>query len=483
MSHKLVPNEPRPAVEDPIGISAWASALDVDPANVLAMAAGILSGIAAPSAVLRFPWGEVEVPKLHLIAPATEGVLPQALAFLLKYPCAVNRMILATMAGIHPAELRHALHGTFASKPTKPDPDGFTESSNVCRILRYLGLGPGDKALRSSEEDLDSDPRTARIEGIFRPAILLESPALKDIPELLSGCHEFHALAVGLRFEPLLASARRKSEIEGLMRFFWGTEIVIPPSRHPTGIESHRPAGIQAIFQADTDLLHLLFSDIAPLVADSLLLSDGAAPDGIESGENGFIERWTTSAFRIATSRRDGKYNLGQFSSEAAAHRFQKLNREYLRACDSGAEKVGCSVRNLPLSLVWSLLMLRVGLKSWDAPDDDSIITSVFSAAKTLLQRHCRKLEDLGLKVALDETVRRAQRIVFKVEAKKEVTFTQLVRSFDIQKTSLYRPLVDVLVGENVLARRPDGRLVIGGKSFDEMNRTPLLEAFHDSNA
>lgn len=483
MNFPPVIDETRPAVDDPLGISAWSSALDVDPANVLAMAAGILSGMAAPSAVLRFPWGDVEVPKLHLIAPATEGVLPQALAYLLSYPCSVNRTVLGTMAGIHPAELRHALHGSFASKPSKPDPDGFTESANICRIQRYLGLGLGDKELRSSEEDLDLDPRTARIEGIVRPAILLESPALKDIPELLSGCHEFHALTIGLRLEPLLTSARRKSEIEGVMRFLRGTEMVLPPSRHPTGIENHRPAGIQAIFQADTDLIRQLFSDIAPLVADSLLLSDGAVAEGIESSGNMFIERWTTAAFRIATSRRDGKFNLGQFASDATALRFQKLNREYLRACDSGAEKVGSSVRNLPLSLAWSLLMLRVGLPRWEAPDDDAIITSVFTAAKTLLQRHCRKLDALGHGVVLDETVRRAQRIVFKVEAKKEVTFTELVRSFDIQKTSLYRPLVDVLVGEDVLARRPDGRLVIGGKSFDEMNRTPLLEAFHDRDA
>jgi hypothetical protein len=455
------------------GLVRWADMMGVDPDNVLAISSSILGGLAGPMASLDFPWGTVEVPKLDLIVPESHGVLPQALAFLLSGPRAINQQILESMAGIHPAELRHVLHGSFAGDPSKADPASYVESSNI-RNLRYrLGFEDEDERPRSSEMDLAPDLRQRRIESLTRPSILLESPGLAELPKLLAGCHLSSALGVRLNLESN-GSPKRKQELARLMALLHGTEMMVPASRFPAGIEHSRPCGLHAIFAADARVLRSGFTELSRLMEHSLLICNTPVRCIVDPTANHFFHFYSKVAGRIAVQRRNGMPLIATFRGNESAFRFQKENLEYLSGCDAAGPGIGACTRGLPSSLAWTFLMLRDHMHGIRPPSDDEIVTAVFAAARKLLARHGRRWVDLSEAARREQLLHRVRAIVRKIGEKRTVTFTELVHSFDNQRTSLYRPLVEVLIEAEVLEKR-QGKLALGPRRFEEVSEDLFL--------
>lgn len=451
------------------GVSHWAGTLGVDRDNVLVLCSSILGGLAAPMSLLDLPWGKVKAPKLDLFVPESQGALHQAMEVLLHGPRMANNQILERAAGINPGELRYVLHASFGGDPSKAETNSYLEIMNINDLRRNLGFERDDERPHSSEEDLRPDLRQRRIESLTRPSILLASPALADVPKLLAGCHLSHALGVGMSFESY-RSPKRKQELHRLLCILKGTETILPGPKFPVSIEHSRPCGLQAIFSADNDVLQSQLADLACLLEHSLLLSNTPVRCVADENSSYFFSLFSKVAGRVIILRRDGMPIEACFKSDESAFRFQEENIRFVSECDSASVKVGACVRGLPLSLAWTLLYLRAHMREFQPPDDEEVIAAVFDAARQLLRRHCIRCMELSQAARRDEIFRRARSIIRKIEEKQILSFTALVRSFDKQKTSLYRPMVDVLVEAEVLGRQPDGKLVIGARKFDEVS-------------
>jgi hypothetical protein len=450
------------------GVDHWSATLGVDRDNALALVASILGGLGGFAGYIDHPCGMEELPPLHLVTPATQGMLPHAGNLLLSPARRINRQIIETMAGINPAALRYISHASFAGDPEKVRPYDNIESV----MLRDLRQGPAfdldDNRIASGEGDLDPDPIQRRVESMTRPALMLESPALADILKMLPNCHLSHALGADIPLHPLVSSPKRKKEVDQFLRLMNGTEILMPSPKHPVGIEHNRAARLQAIFRANTTTLRQLVPDIMPLLEQSLLLVNTpttARPDPMASY---FTELFGRTTSRVALLRRNGMPLVAEFATPEAASRFQVEFSRFIAACDASPVPVGSSIRNLPQSMTWALMMLRQHMKQYQPPGDDEVITAAFDASNNLLRRHCQQVEELVHAAELEELIRRARKIVRKIREKQLISFSGLVRTFDQQRTSLYRPVVDILVEAEVLNRQPDGKLRLGNRTFDE---------------
>lgn len=461
------------------GLSHWASTLGVDPENVLALCSSILGGLAAPVAMLDVPWGLVNTPKLDIVVPRSGGALPQALDCLLNAPRLVNRQILERVAGINPGELQYVLHASFASDPSKAEASSYLENLNIRDLRNELGLERDSVRPRSSETDLTPDLRQRRVESLTRPSVLLENPALADVPKLLAGCHLSHALGVGLSFESN-GSPKRKQELARLAAILKGTETLLPRARFPVSIEHSRPCGLQAIFSADAESLQGQFLVLGGLLGDSLLLSNTTARCVADVNSSYFFRLFSRAVGRIIVQRRDGMPLEVGFNADESACRFQEENHQYLTECEATGLRIGDSARGLPLSLAWTLLQLRQHMHDYRPPDDGEVIAAVFATARQLLRRHCLRWVELSQAAKREEVLRRVRSIIRKIEEKGMLSFTALVRSHDKQKSSLYRPLVDVLVEAEVLERKSDGKLSIGARKFDEVSPSLFLASLAD---
>jgi hypothetical protein len=450
------------------GLQHWAVTIGVDPDNALALVASILGGLAGPAGYIDHPWGMEELPPLHLVVPAAQGMLPHAGNVLLSPARRINRLILASMAGINPTLLNYVRHASFAGDPGKVNPHDDIESVALRDLREGAAFDPQGRHISNGEGDFDPDPIQRRVEAITRPALLLESPGLVEIPKLLSGCHLSHALGADIPLHHLLSSAKRKKEIDQLARLMNGTEMLMPSPKYPVGIEHNRAARLQAIIKASPSVLRQLLPDILPLLEQSLVLVNTPSVARPDPAASYFSDLFGRTTSRVALLRRNGMPQVATFSSPQASSQFQEEFSRFIAACDASPVPVGSSIRNLPQSMAWALMMLRLHMKQYGPPGDEEVITAVFDASRNLLRRHCQQVEEVLHEAEQEEMIRRARKIVRKIQEKQLISFSGLVRTFDQQRTGLYRPVVDVLVEAEVLNRQPDGKLRIGNRSFDE---------------
>ncbi len=462
------------------GLDHWAATIGVDADNTLALITSVLGGLAGPVGYTDQPWGMEELPALHVIIPATQGMLPHASNLLLSPARRMNRQILETMAGINPAALNHIRHGSFAGDPEKIRPYDDIESDLLSYLRRVPAFDLEANRICDGEADLDPDPIQRRIEAITRPALILESPALADLPKLLPGCHLSHALGADIPLGHLVSSPKRKKELDQLLRLMNGTEVLMPSPKYPVGIEHNRTARLQALFRENPTTFRSLAPDIIPLLEQSLILVNTPAAAHPDPMASYFSELFHRTASRVALFRRNGIPLVAEFATPEAAARLQEEFSRFISVCDASPVPVGSSIRNLPRSMTWALMMLRQHMKQYAPPGDDEVITTVFDASRNLLSRHCQQVEELIHAAEQDELIRRARKIVRKIQEKQLISFSGLVRTFDQQRTSLYRPIVDILVEAEVLDRQPDGKLRLGNRSFDEALPTLSFSPFAD---
>jgi len=462
------------------GLELWATSIGIDPDNALALATSVLGGLAGPVGYIELPRGMEHLPAMHLIVPATQGMLPHASNLLLSPARRMNRQILETMAGINPAALNYIRHGSFAGDPEKARPYDDIESVLLSDLRKGPAFDLDANFICSGEFDFDPDPLQRRVEAITRPTLILESPALADIQKLLPGCHLSHTLGADISLDNLVSSPKRKKEVDQLLRLMNGTEVLMPSPKYPVSIEHNRPARLQAIFRANTVTLRQLVPDIIPLLEQSLILVNTHTPTHPNPTASYFSELFCRTTSRIAVLRRNGMPLVAKFTTSETASRFQGEFSSFIATCDASPVPIGSSIRNLPQSMTWALMMLRQHMKQYQPPGDDEVITAVFDACHHLLRRHCQQVEAVLHSAEQEELIRRARKIVRRIQEKQLISFSGLVRTFDQQRTSLYRPVVDLLVEAEVLDRQPDGKLRLGNRTFDEALPTLSFSPFAD---
>lgn len=240
------------------------------------------------------------------------------------------------------------------------------------------------------------------------------------------------------------------------------------PCRLP-GHRHHKSGQRSTVLWHPSQVIPQLLPEIGPLLEQCLLLANTLPQFHADEDSCYFAELFARVTSRVAIQRRNGIPLITEFGTPESAFKFQEQNIRFIAACDAAPNHVGSSVRGLPQSLAWTFLILREHMHGSGIPDDDQIIAAVFAAAQNLLRRHSDQLDELLEAARCEEIRHRMRAIARKVEEKGIVSFSHLVRSFDQQKTSLYRPLVDVLVEAEVIDHHPDGRLALGSRRFEDV--------------
>jgi hypothetical protein len=469
-------NQPPPefnALEKCIG--SWAVTLGTNADNVLAMAASILTGMAGPGATLRLPWGNVPLQGLNLLVRDGHGNTSMALETLLSPLRIFNLQVLQSMAGTNRKMLDHLQAGSFATSPARANPNGSTESKAL-QELRNKIMPERSYEEISSSSDLTPSATVLRLEAMRRPALLLEGARLSELKTLLLGCHRLSALAV-LRLAPELDGPDRKKLLVTLTDLMDGIELKIPQGRTIQGIELNHPAKVNAIFRIDGPTWERLHNESPQLLERSLLVADdtpAGSHDIRAAGAAAFNDFYSAAINEIGVTRRDGLFLQVGFGSKDAVM-FQKNLLSYNTACEVLTPDVGLAVSNLPMALAWSLLALRRQMTAQHtahAPTDAQIIEFSFAAAGRLLARHHGYLANIESAATRESMLAIAGRLVFKVRGKGPISERNLVRSFTCQKLSIYRPVIDALVNEQVLEVTPEGLLQLGRRSFEDVQPT-----------
>ncbi len=453
-------------------ISSWSGTLGTNADNAMAMAASILTGMAGPGATLRMPWGNVPLQGLNLLVRDRKGNTSMALEMLLSPLRIFNMQVLGSMAGTNRKMLDHVQAGTFATNPARANPNGRTECIGLQKLQDSIMPEQSWKEVTSAS-DLSPSGAVLRMEAIRRPAVLLEGARFSELKTLLLGCHRLSALAV-LRLAPELDSPDRKKLLATLVDLMDGIELKIPQGRTIQGIELNHPAKVNAIFRLDQPTWERLHGDAPQLLERGLLVADDTPPASHEpraAGAAAFNDFYMSAINEIGVTRRDGLLLQVGFDSTDAAVTFQKNLLDHNTSCNALPHEVGPTPRNLPTALAWSLLALRrqmTGQHAAHAPTDEQIIKLSFAAAGRLLARHHGILANMESAATRESMLAIASRLVLKVRGKGPITERNLVRSFTCQKISIYRPVIDALVDEQVLEVTPEGLLQLGRRSFED---------------
>ncbi len=468
-------NSTQPPAENILGksLSSWAGTLGTNADNALALAASILTGMAGPGATLRMPWGNVPLQGLNLLVRDRQGNASMALEMLLSPLRIFNLRVLGSMAGTNRRMLDHLQAGTFATNPAKANPNGRIESVELQKLRD--GIQP-EQSYKEASSASDLKPSTAvlRLEAMRRPALLLEGARFSELKSLLLGCHRLSALAI-LRLAPELDSPDRKKLLATLVDLMDGIELKIPQGRTVQGIELNHPAKVNAIFRLDQPTWERIHNEAPQLLERGLLVADDTPPASHEprvAGAAAFNEFYTVAINEIGVTRRDGLFLQVGFDSTDSAVAFQKNLLDHNTSCNALPHEVGPAARNLPMSLAWSLLVLRrqmTGQHAAYAPTDAQVINLSFAAAGRLLARHHQCMADMAAAAEWARIGVVAAQVVLKVRGKGPITKRNLVRCFDTQKTALYQPAIETLVAEQVLELTPDGMLQLGSRSFEDM--------------
>jgi hypothetical protein len=376
------------------------------------------------------------------------------------------------MAGVNRKMLDHLQAGTFATNPARIDPNGRIESIGLQKLQDSIVPEHSWKDV-SSASDLSPEAAVLRMESMRRPTLLLEGARLSELKTLLLGCHRLSALAI-LRLAPELDSPDKKKLLATLTELMDGCELKIPQGRTVHGIELNYPAKVNAIFRLDQPTWERLHDEAPQLLERGLLVADDTPTASHEiraEGAAAFNQFYTTAINEIGVTRRDGLFLQVGFGSTHAAVAFQKNMLDHQAACNALTQEVGPAARNLPVALAWSLLVLcrqMTGQHAAYAPTDKQIIELSFAAASRLLARHHGYLANIESAATRESMLAIAGRLVFKVRGKGPISERHLVRSFTCQKLSIYRPVIQALIDEQVLELTPEGLLQLGRRPFED---------------
>ena len=450
-----------------IGIRAWATLHQIDTDEALVLMASVLAGVAGPAACLILPQGNSSPPPAHLmieegrLSRALESLLAPVRLFNLKADADAaptagapsgSQRNLGNTTTVHAKHVRE-MNSKFAA--TLPD------SVRKC-------LDP--KPLRTEPPHVESPPPASCGRGI-----LLEGNTTAELEELLHGCHQHTALAL-MKLAPVLGSRGRAELLASLADFMDGRNVPIPRRSKGPASACSVTARIHAIFTLDGVARRGLLTTAPGIVARTMLLDGQPKKPDINKTEvvaahapaARFLSAYEKLVGELIAARRGGITQFtGIFTPKLSGY-YSLLSHTIQNNWDRLHLDPGAMFRRLPDTLLWTLLTWCdfAGLRS--AETELASATLAYMCISRVGDFHLRKPPTAALAVGGNSRLSMANRIVHKISLKQPVSERDLIRSFDCQRTSIYRPVLSKLVDAEVIVPTPERKYVIGPR--------PLLE-------
>ena len=433
------------------GIAAWAGHARVSEEAAMAQMAAILSAIAGQHATHMTPAGEKRLPSLNLVLVTHKGDCPRALEVLMDPVVQLDRQLKERFARFTPGGLHDANRAkSIAGTGQVPNTGNATRSEVQHREILAMRDADSMGAPSLLDKDLAPDPDSRRLQAAIRPSILLESPRLDRLAEAVAGCHNSTALAKGMRLDALCTCL--PSELEELVQFLDGCHLELPRYLSGDSVVRAEFTKLQAIFHADPVVVSRFHSKLSPLLNRCLLVDatpPGEFPEVDFDTLSAFLRLHARNVHRLLECRRRGVPPDGRDWSAPGLAAFARREAAFTDTCDASDAPCG-ALRHLPELMVWTLSQM-----DRNRIEDEALVDMAMNACSNLLRRH----EELHLLFA-SQGIRQqeyelAAQLVAKIQGKHPVKFRDLVRSFDIQRSDRYRPLLTQLVEANVLTEEP----------------------------
>ncbi len=446
---------------DPFRLASWSASVGTTEEAAALQMAVILAGAVGAQAVTGGAWGFRDLPGVTPVLVNRGAHRPKSLDALRATAMDVDARLLQRFVSLSSAGFREAQQVSGGDNPCRPGIDG-TAADRLERHLKALEVSEFQGGHDSYDKDLEPDVYARRLRTVFRPGMILENPELASLSKLVSHCHDSIGLVPGLRLASLVAA--KKVEREKFFAFLDGCDVELPEWVKGDSMVTRERGMIRALLLANhTDVSAMAarlpdFADRVVLV-DASTITPTAAID-LEQASR-FIRRHARVIADLLNRRRKGhEASFREWTREG--HQRRACDEvEFLAACD--ASDVPCAgLRHVPEFLGWALAQAEAK----PALSDDDFTSIVRRYSFALLEGHQRTLRAIRDENHRKGELELAEQVVAKIRAKQPLSVRTLVRSFDIQQVSRYRPVLALLLEEGVIVE--DGRLLrLGGCRFD----------------
>ncbi|MBN8460088.1 MAG: hypothetical protein J0M04_19850 [Verrucomicrobia bacterium] len=451
-----------------IGISSWATLHQIDTDAALVLMASVLAGVAGPASVLNLPLGGSPPPPVHLLI--AEGRLSRALESLL--------------APVRACNIRSDADAALAAgAPSGPQRNLESTTTTNAKLVRKMNAKLAESLGKHLPSNPLSDPRQAESppSASCRPSILLEGNTAADLAELLHGCHQ-HTALMSMKLAPLLESRHRAELLASLADFMDGRNVPNSRGRKDAANACSYPARIHAIFTFDAGSRSRLRTTAPGIVARAMLLESQPKKPDINETEvlaahapaARFLSNYERLVCELIAARRGGHTQFTGITTPGVSGFYSLLSHRNQGKWDECHLDLGAMFRKLPDTLLWSLLTWCdfAGVRSADTELASAKLAHLSTCH--VADYHLRKPPTAAVAVGGKDMLYIATRIVQKISLKQPVSERDLIRSFDCQQTSIYRPVLSKLIDAEVILPTPERKYIIGSRPLLEI--APSLE-------
>ena len=447
-----------------------AAVAGVAPENLLLATTAVLSGIAGPGALWNssLRWEFLEA--VSMILPAGSLRLRQYFRRLLDIPRNLQNLLRKRSSQFLLDTLQQVRYGVTGNCKTQ---GAAVLSVSAYQSYQQALIVDGDPSRLLMESSLKHDltyaPSQIREEALLRPTFIVDSTNPAELQAALLECHFRAGLVLGVA-ENLIPSKpiRGTTPLADLLE---GMEVRTPRGK---GLETaghlvHVKASA-AVMTASTAQLGTL-TEKAPACLSHFILpgNDGriAAPES-----NDLASTWDgcyrAAVRKIVDLRRQGDDISRRIRDDAKAQIFEQDRRNFLAELEELEDPERyLAFTNLPTAIAWTLGTLC------DCNDyDDTVLRIAVPVARLLLHRHREQLQRITDTHTNRDQPQREHKMVDRVRRLAPVTDRDLVRGFDCQKMEEHRPVIERLLKEGLLARDPEGKLILGDAGDTSVART-----------
>lgn len=456
-------------ITDPTGINAWAWCCGISKESAHALACSVLTGVAGPCIDLAVDLPGPAHPGLNLLA--RQGDLPLDLALRQLTASLVRRQEwLRETSGDYSIETLH--EAKYRGRK-------FRHAEQLQRLENHKSAGTSSL---EPDEQLGADcqpvKESIRMEAILRPSFLVSGSLSTNLFRQLGEFHAGYGYYCGTPGPLPRSQGSRDQLLNQWQKFLLGTSVSCGHAKYRTPADI-REVVLRGAFRFADDDLEFLIRERRDLLGQVLMVSSepvdaedqdvGAKDVRYELAEQ-FLKRFHRVAQQCLASRRAGVEVRRGFTAVGPLREFNRQQQGFLH--ELGRHPYSAftgQAAQLPGLLAWTLALLgpKSGL-------DDYLLATVLPTARQLTEAALQTFELADHSSVIEERKRLAEKIIARLEKLQPCTLRELVRGFDRQNTTLFTPVIDVLVGLGII-ERSDKHLRMGQIPLSKLETKKLL--------
>jgi hypothetical protein len=441
-----------------MGLSAVSRASGVPSDTLVAVLATMLPGLAGPDAWLQDSLGTSRLVKLNLLTTTKDYRLQQLIDRLTTPLEAIQGRLVANMSRKCSDALELVACGPYSNPDTLKlsNPEMREKSLRITADILTRSSQPG--AFNTLLQDLAEDPIPPNIEAVRHPQFLIMGADGRSLTPQVENSHQRAALII----QPKLKLAQKGPEPSKVMKILISLLDGLTVTKRPDSIERGRDSSLLAkavailtLTPPEIDALHAM----GPGHLDRFVwLKEEYAQDTPKPGEPDdcevFLAAYQKAVMEILNLRREGKRLMMGFEARKMMSKFDTELRTYESEIQQTAAGAGPWAMGLPQTLFWALGFLRRAMPADRQPDDESLMSTSFAAARRLVKNHLDQVLLITMTELVKDRRRMARKIVKDVsEETSPVKFRDIARRNQDQSKERLIPVIDVLIEVGVLAR------------------------------